>query len=151
MKRLNYLLAILMIASIFTSCKDDVLDAGESTTVLLVAEFTEAPVLDAEIEDMWGTAQRLVGATTVPDLGARGTYLNDGGEGIEEDLGLFDPYSGESYDFTMRAGYYDTDIYFLLEWADAVDSKDRQSWYFDADTKLWKGENKYAKPILTSG
>lgn len=133
-----------MFAAIFTSCTDEVPDAVESTTDLLVANFDEAPVLDAEIDDMWASAQRLVGAATVPQLLARGTYLNSDGEGAEEDLGLFDPYTGESYDFTMRAGIAGSDIYFLLEWDDADDSKDRQSWYFDEDAKRWKAEHKYA-------
>ncbi|MBT3243039.1 MAG: hypothetical protein HN352_07810 [Bacteroidetes bacterium] len=148
MKRLNYLLAILFVAYLFTSCKpDEVPDAGSSTTDLLVKKFTEAPVMDATIEDMWAGAQKLVGSTTVPQLNARGTHLNGDGEGVEEALGLFDPYSGESYDFTMRAGYSGSDIYFLLEWEDEADSKDRQSWYFDTDDKLWKGEHKYANHI----
>ena len=37
-----------------------------------------------------------------------------------------------------------SDIYFLIEWEDAEDSKDRQSWYFDPSTKKWKQEHKYA-------
>ena len=144
MKRINYLMAIIFIASIFSSCTEDVPDAGSSTTDLIVKKFDVAPLMDGTVEDMWGTAQKLVGTTSVPNLGARGTYLNSDGEGTEEDLGLFDPYAGEEYEFTMRAGYSGADIYFLLEWEDEADSKDRQSWYFDADAKLWKGEHKYA-------
>lgn len=145
MKRMNYLLALLFVAAIFSNCKpDEIPDAGSSTTDLLVVEFTEAPAIDGEIDEMWGTAQKLVGTTEVPKLAARKTHLNSDGEGIEEDLGLFDPYSGEKYDFTLRAGYKDDEIYFLMEWDDDEDSKDRQSWYFDADAKLWKGEHKYA-------
>jgi len=135
-------------ASLFlSSCSDDeeeIIDPGQSSTELLVKKFSTAPTLDATIDEMWATAQKLVGTTEVPNLAARGTYLNGDGEGIEEDLGLFDPYTGETYDFTMRAGYTESDIYFLLEWDDAADSKDRQSWYFDADDNLWKGEHKYA-------
>ncbi len=44
----------------------------------------------------------------------------------------------------MRSGYVGDDIYFLIEWEDLEDSKDRQSWYFDPSDKLWKGEHKYA-------
>ena len=145
-----FLTTILFLsASLFiTSCSDDdddpVVDPGESSTELLVKKFSEAPTLDGTVDDMWAEAQKLVGTTEVPNLAARGTYLNGDGEGIEEDLGLFDPYTGETYDYTMRAGYSGTDIYFLLEWEDADDSKDRQSWYFDADDNLWKGEHKYA-------
>ena len=130
------------------SCKKDdddpVVDPGESSTELLVKKFDAAPTMDGTVDDVWATAQRLVGTTEVPTLAARGTYLNSDGEDFEETLGLFDPYAGEKYDYTMRAGYTSTDIYFLLEWEDEADSKDRQSWYFDATDNLWKGEHKYA-------
>lgn len=121
-----------------------VVDPGTSTTELKVAKFTAAPNMDGTIDDMWGTAQTLTGTTTVPTLANRGTYLNSDGEGVEENLGLFDPYSGESNDFTLRAGYYGDDIYFLMEWVDGDDSRDRQSWYFDETDHKWKGEHKYA-------
>lgn len=146
-------LATLSGAILFnTSCSNDdepdpptpPVDPGTSTTELKVAKFTAAPDMDGVVDDMWGTAQTLVGTTTVPDLAPRDTYLNSDGEGIEEGLGLFDPYSGEENDFTLRAGYYGDEIYFLMEWVDGDDSKDRQSWYFDPEDKLWKGEHKYA-------
>ena len=150
-KYLIYLTSIMFFGAVVTmsSCnpeEDDPidLDPGESTTELLVKKFTAAPALDGTIDDIWSTAQKLVGTTEVPILAARGTYLNSDGEGIEETLGLFAPYAGEKYNFTMRSGYSGSDIYFLLEWEDADDSKDRQSWYFDATDKLWKGEHKYA-------
>ncbi len=149
-KYFKYLLIFAVVGSLSTlnSCKDDdddsTIDPGESSSELLVKKFSEAPILDGDVDDMWGTAQKLVGTTEVPALAARGTHLNGDGEGTEETLGLFDPYAGETYDFTMRAGYAGTDIYFLLEWDDDEDSKDRQSWYFDANDKLWKGEHKYA-------
>jgi len=129
-----------------TSCKKDeaIVDPGESSTELLSKKFNTAPTLDGSIDEMWGTAQKLVGTASVPNLAARGTYLNSDGEGVEENIGLFAPYTGEKYNYTMRSGYTSTDVYFLLEWEDADDSKDRQSWYFDADAKLWKGEHKYA-------
>ncbi len=138
-----------------TSCKDDVEDPppppppgpGESTTELKVAKFTSAPDMDGTIDDMWANAQKLVGTTSVPTLDPRDTYLNSDGEGTEEDLGLFYPYSGEENDFTLRAGYKDDRIYFLMEWVDGDDSKDRQSWYFDEDDHLWKGEHKYANEV----
>ncbi len=145
-----YFIAIAFFGTtvLLSSCKkddtDDPVDPGESTSELLVKKFSAAPTLDGTVDDMWATAQRLVGTTEVPTLSARGTYLNSDGEGIEEGLGLFAPYSGEKYDFTMRAGYSGSDIYFLLEWQDGEDSKDRQSWYFDPSDKLWKGQHKYA-------
>ena len=149
-KYFSYLIAVVFLGSLISlnSCKKDETatdpEAGESTTELLVKKFSSAPSLDGDIEEMWGTAQRLVGTTEVPVLAARGTHLNSDGAGFEEGLGLFAPYDGEKYNFTMRAGYTTNDIYFLLEWEDDADSKDRQSWYFDATDNLWKGEHKYA-------
>ncbi len=117
---------------------------AQHASELLVAKFNSAPVLDGEIDDMWSVAQKLVGTTAVPDLGARGTYLNSDGQGLEEGLGLFDPYTGEEENFIMRSGYFGDDIYFLLEWDDDEDSKDRESWYFDKSDSKWKQEHKYA-------
>jgi hypothetical protein len=151
MKFLNLLLVLFCGLLIFGSCKkdDDVtddpkVDPGTSSTELLVKKFTSAPSMDAVVDDMWGTCQKLVGTTEVPTLAARGTHLNGDGEGFEENLGLFFPYSGEKYDFSMRAGYYGENIYMLIEWDDDEDSRDRQSWYFDATDSKWKGEHKYA-------
>jgi len=154
MKTKSFLiLSILSGALLFSSsCKDDNEDPppppppnpGTSTVELKVAKFTAAPEMDGAIDAMWATAQTLTGTTSVPNLAARDTYLNSDGEGIEEDLGLFEPYSGEENDFELRAGYYNDRIYFLMEWVDGDDSKDRQSWYFDQDDHKWKGEHKYA-------
>jgi len=152
-KYFNYLGAILLgTILIFGSCSKDEdpetpppTDPGTSTSELLVKKFTAAPDMDGNtLDDMWGTAQTLVGATEVPSLDARGTWLNPDGEGIEEALGLFEPYAGELNDFELRAGYFGDMIYFRMEWVDDDDSKDRQSWYFDMDDMLWKGEHKYA-------
>lgn len=148
MKNLIYYVLSLFVVFTMACSNDDNetpdLDPGESSTELLVKKFTSTPIMDGEIDEMWSTAQRLVGTTEVPNLAARGTYLNSDGEGIEEGLGLFAPYAGEKYNFTMRSGYSDDRIYFLIEWEDSDDSKDRQSWYFDSSDKLWKGEHKYA-------
>ncbi len=121
--------------------------APESSSELLVAKFASPPILDGEIDDVWNVAQKLVGTTEVPKLDPRTTYLNSDGQDVEENLGLFYPYSEDAFknnDFTMRSGYVGDDIYFLIEWEDATDSKDRQSWYFDSGDKLWKQEHKYA-------
>ena len=119
-------------------------DPGESTTELLVAKFSSAPVMDGDIDAMWGDAQRLVGTLEVPTLSARNTFLNSDGAGVEEGLGLFAPYNGETNDFTMRSGTNGDKIYFLIEWDDSEDSRDRQSWYFDSSDKKWKQQHKYA-------
>jgi Ethylbenzene dehydrogenase len=121
-----------------------------SSSELLVAKFASAPTLDGEIDDIWNLAQRLVSTAEVPTLSARNTYLNSDGSGVEEGLGLFFPYSEPALkdeNFTLRSGYFGSDIYFLLEWDDDVDSKDRQSWYFDDVNELWKQEHKYANAV----
>jgi hypothetical protein len=139
-------LTAIVAMAIGTGCEGDTIEVNQETskTELLVEKFVAAPVVDGKIDEMWGAAQKLIGTTVVPDLSARNTHLNSDGEGIEETLGLFAPYSGEEYDFTLRSGYYGDDIYLLMEWEDADDSKDRQSWYFDPADNLWKGEHKYA-------
>lgn len=143
---INYFF-IAAIAIISFNCDSDgneVVDPGTSSSELLVAQFEAAPSLDGTIDEMWATAQKLQSSAVVPNLGARMTHLNSDGEGVEEDLGLFYPYSGEEENFTMRSGIFGDDIFFLIEWDDADDSKDRQSWYFDTEGKKWKGEHKYA-------
>jgi hypothetical protein len=155
MKKFNLFLTLLVsVMLIFqTGCKDDekdddpIVDPGSSTTELLVKKFSAAPSLDAEIDAMWADCQVLEGAAEVPDLAARGTFLNSDGEGVEEGLGLFEPFTGESYEYTLKSGYFGDNIYFLMEWDDADDSKDRQSWYFDGTDKLWKQQHKYANDV----
>ena len=118
-----------------------------SDTDLLVTQFASAPVFDGEIDDMWNTAQQLVSSVVVPsNLGNRNTYYNEDGIG-EDALDIFEAYEGEENAFTMRAGTFGSDIYFLIEWDDAEDSKDRQSWYFDDVAKRWKGQHKYANDV----
>ena len=152
MKHLNFLFILafaLAMTTFLASCGDD--DKKEipdpSTTELLVTELDEAPDMDGDIDGLWKYVQKLEGTTEVPDLAARGTWLYSDGEGVEENLGLFAPFSGDTQDFTMRAGYFGDDIYFLLEWDDDDDSKDRQSWYFDDGAKKWTQEHKYANAL----
>lgn len=134
-----------------TPAKEATSDATVAVTVveasdsdLLVTQFASAPTLDGQIDDMWITAQKLVSKTSVPTgKGNRMTYYN--ADGLDEEtMDIFEGYEGEENNFTMRSGYFEDDIYFLIEWEDDADSKDRQSWYFDADSKRWKGEHKYA-------
>ena len=149
MKKLS-LIAVAFLLVVQVGCKKDDPDPvtpagpGESTTDLLVAKFTAAPTMDGTIDAMWGNAQTLVGTAEVPTLSARNTYLNSDGAGVEEGLGLFAPYAGEKNAFKMRSGTFGDNIYFLIEWEDNDDSKDRQSWYFDSSDKTWKQEHKYA-------
>jgi len=122
-------------------------DASESTTELLVAKFTAPPTLDGNIDGIWAEAQKLVGVAEVPNLGPRMTYLNSDGKGFEEGLGLFEPYNGDKFNFSLRSGYYNDDIYFLMEWDDPDDSRDRQSWFFDPADTTWKQQHKYANDL----
>ena len=147
MKKLNYY-ALALIAVFAIACNNNneepPVDPGESSTELLVKKFDAAPTLDGTVDDMWASAQKLTSFTEVPsNLGNRKTYYNEDGIG-EENIDIFEAYEGEKNNFTMRSGTFGEDIYFLIEWEDADDSKDRQSWYFDSDAKLWKGEHKYA-------
>ena len=146
MKKLSYLFMAMFVAFAI-SCSDDnesTPDPGTSSTDLLVKKFTAAPIMDGDIDEMWNTAQKLVSEAAVPsNLGARNTYFNSNNS-TEEGLDIFEAYEGEKNPFTMRSGTVGSDIYFLIEWEDAVDSKDRQSWYFDTADSKWKQENKYA-------
>lgn len=149
MKKLNLLLLAIAVVTLTYCTHDDaptytLLEpgAGESTDVLLVKKFSTAPDFDGDIDEMWKTAQKLVSTATVPSAGNRDVLYNDNGD--PEPPGVFEPYTGESYNFTMRSGYFGSKIYFLVEWEDAEDSTDRQSWYFDKEEQLWRQQNKYA-------
>lgn len=147
MKQFINFLAIALVAIFSFNCDSDdseVVDPGTSSSELLVAQFASAPTLDGTIDEVWATAQKLESSAVVPNLGARKTHLNSDGEGVEEELGLFAPYDGEEEKFTMRSGISGDEIFFLIEWDDADDSKDRQSWYFNSESKKWQGEHKYA-------
>lgn len=149
MKNSKLLIACLALGLGVAGCQeddpvDDPVGPGESTTELLVKKFASAPTLDGVVDGMWADVQTLKGTCEVPTLGPRMTYLNSDGAGVEEALGLFEPFSGEKYDFSLRSGQFGGKIYFLMEWDDADDSKDRQSWYFDPSDNRWKQQHKYA-------
>ena len=117
--------AILLLT--ISNCKKDEGDPnpGTSTTDLLSLKVTSPPAMDGVIDDSWNDCQTLTGTATVPTLSD------------------FAFYEGESYDFKMRSQYDATNLYLLIEYDDPKDSKDRQSWYFDANAKLWKQQNKF--------
>ena len=150
MKKVQFNLLVTLIFTVtmifVSSCGDDtpdVIDPGTSTTELLAKKFTAAPELDGQVDEMWSQCQTLEGTTVVPDAGSRGN-ADFNGDGSAGPVGVFDPYTGESNDFKLRAGTFGDRIYFLLQWDDDADSKDRQSWYFDPSDKKWKGQHKYA-------
>ncbi len=129
MKNSKLLLAgsFIVAAMLFTSSckKDEPKDPGTSTSELLAKKVTTAPTIDGTVDASWADCQTLTGTATVPNL------AND-----------FKWFVGEAYSFKMRSMYDATNIYFLIEYADPTKSVDRQSWYFDTATKLWKQHNK---------
>lgn len=97
-----------------------------STTELTSLKVTTAPTMDGNIDAAWDNCNKLTGLASVPNV---------------TDFAF---YTGESYNFTMRSMYDAANMYFLVEYKDPKESVDRESWYFNASTKLWKQQNKYA-------
>ncbi len=155
MKKLNISLALAVLAVItLVNCTHDdtplvpVVDpgVGESSDVLLVKKFSTAPTFDGNIDEVWDEARPLINEATVTPAGAKTIPLNGSSNGdlSLEPTDLFDPYTGESYKYSLRGGHDGTYLYLLFEWEDESDSRDRQSWYFNAVTSKWQQENKYA-------
>jgi len=119
---------------------------GESPDELLVQKFSTAPVFDGDIDDVWSEARPLINKATVTGAGDRKITLNGSSGGMLslEPTDLMDPYTGESYSYSLRGGHDGEFLYLLFEWEDDTDSRDRQSWYFDGVDSKWKQENKYA-------
>jgi len=155
MKKFNISLALAVLAVItLVNCTHD--DAptytpvdvdpgvGSSTDELLVKKFSVAPNFDGDIDAVWSEARPLLSAATVTSAGDKTITLNSSSNGdfSLEPNDLFDPYTGESYKYSLRGGHDGTNLYLLFEWEDDSDSRDRQSWYYDG-TK-WRQENKYA-------
>ena len=119
---------------------------GESSDELLVKKFSTAPVFDGQIDDVWAEARPLVNRATVTNAGDRIITLNGSSNGDTslEPTDLMEPYSGESYSYSLRGGHDGENLYLLFEWEDDSDSRDRQSWFFNEVTSKWQQENKYA-------
>ena len=102
---------------------------GTSTTDLLSKSVTSAPTMDGVIDASWANCQKLTGTAAVP------SSITD-----------FVWYNGETYNFTLRSMRDATNIYFLAEWTDPKDSKEREGWYFDTSVtpNIWKQQNKKA-------
>jgi len=82
----------------------------------LFSQFTStAPTIDGAVDAAWGDAQKLSITPAVPDAGN----------------GLFTGYIGQQYPATIRSMYDGSNVYFLLEWADATQSVNVSPWYFD--------------------
>ena len=119
---------------------------GSSTDVLLVKRFSTAPVFDGDIDDVWSEARPLLNRATVTSAGDRIITLN-GSSNFDislEPTDLMDPFTGESYNYSLRGGHDGENLYLLFEWEDDTDSQDRQSWFFNPVTSKWQQENKYA-------
>ncbi|WP_142784155.1 ethylbenzene dehydrogenase-related protein [Changchengzhania lutea] len=119
---------------------------GESPDELLVKKFSTAPTFDGDIDDVWSEARPLINKATVTPAGDREITLNSssGGDLSLEPTDLMDPYTGESYSYSLRGGHDGQYLYLLFEWEDDTDSQDRESWFFNPITSKWQQENKYA-------
>ena len=155
MKTLKLSLSIAIISLLtFVNCTHDdapdytVVDpgVGESSEELLVKKFATAPVFDGEIDAIWSEARPLINRATVTGAGDREITLNGSSSGdlSLEPTDLMDPYTGESYKYSLRGGHDGTNLYLLFEWEDDTDSQERESWFFNPVTSKWQQENKYA-------
>jgi len=158
MKKIKFIgfLIILSTSFIFIQCTHDDEpecspidpgdEIGQSSDVLLVKKFSTAPNFDGEIDDVWKEARPLINRASVSGAGDREITLNGSSNGDTslEPTDLMDPYTGESYSYSLRGGHDDEYLYLLFEWEDDTDSRDRQSWYFNPVSKKWQQENKYA-------
>jgi len=151
--RLSLILAVAILLSFVNCTHDDpepfIIDpgVGQSSDTLLVARFTTAPNFDGEIDAVWDDARPLINKATVTAAGDRIIPLNTINSGTDaslEPVDLFDPFVGESYNYSLRGGHDGEYLYLLFEWQDDTDSRERESWYFDQATSTWNQHNKYA-------
>jgi len=158
MKSIKLFLALFVIATLLVNCThddapvyeacDDPVDPGVGTSLdtLLVKKFTTAPNFDGDVDAVWSEARPLINRATVTPAGDRIITLN-GSSNFDttlEPTDLMDPYTGESYSYSLRGGHDGQYLYLLFEWEDDSDSQDRQSWFFNSESSKWQQENKYA-------
>ena len=97
-----------------------------NSTDLLSTKASTPPTIDGTIDAMWSNSQILQFSTAVPDV------TGD----------VFRGYTGNVIPYVkIRSVYDNTDIYFLVEWADPTESLKRNPWYFDPVTKRWAQES----------
>lgn len=138
MKKIKYILLLslfVLTVSAWMGCKKETdpdpeptptpTAPGTSATELVSLKTTTAPVMDGNIDAGWANCAKLTNTAVVPNIA---------------DFGF---YTGEQYSFTMRSMYDASNIYYLVEYSDPKRSEDRQSWYFDTGTKLWKQQHKF--------
>ena len=103
----------------WVSCtkKDQVILPAAVTngTTLVSVKTSTAPAIDGTIDAIWANAAKLNITPQVPDPGN----------------GLFTGYIGQQYSATLRSMYDASNIYFLLEVADATQSINVSPWIFD--------------------
>ncbi len=115
----------------FISCTHDDQEVPEfnppddsNPSELISLRTAVAPTIDGTVDLAWDNAAKLFTATEVPDLANA----------------VFAGYEGDRNEVTLRSMYDDEHIYFLAEWADAQQSYNRQTWYFNTDDEAWKQE-----------
>ncbi|HCS20729.1 MAG TPA: hypothetical protein DIW47_09250 [Bacteroidetes bacterium] len=133
-------LAVVMTGITISSCtKDDntdpIPDAEIPAGTMLSKKLSTVPSIDGNIDAMWANIPILSTSTTVPNLDA--SFARPG-------CNVFAGYEGKKNNVKIRSVYDADKIYFLVEWDDPTESKDRNSWYFDAATKRWKQESTHA-------
>ena len=160
MKTIKLLFTTFIIATFLVNCThDDAPDynpidpgnpgVGESIDTLLVKRFSTVPTFDGDVDDVWSEARPLVNSATVTPAGDREITLNSSSnfDVSLEPTDLMDPYTGESYKYSLRGGHDGEYLYLLFEWEDDSDSQDRESWFFNEGTSQWQQENKYANHV----
>lgn len=96
-----------------------------NTKDLVSINVTSPPTLDGNIDAIWENAPKLEFEAVVPDPSGD----------------IFRGYIGQKIpSVTLRSMYDDQNIYFLAEWPDPTESLQRQPWYYDPASKLWKQE-----------
>ncbi|HVX50939.1 MAG TPA: ethylbenzene dehydrogenase-related protein [Chitinophagaceae bacterium] len=125
----KYIIVALLVSSLtlFMYCtkNDQVVTAPvTSTNELLSYKTTTAPAIDGVADAVWGNAVKLNITPTVPYPGNN----------------LFTGYNGEQYPATLQSMYDDQYVYFLAQWADATNSVNVSTWYFDPLTQRWAQE-----------
>jgi len=137
----GFLAFLFATAIYFPGCTNDnqVLDVWEppipvvpTSNELVSVKTTDVITIDGDIDGAWSNATKLFTAVEVPDPGNK----------------VFAGYEGNRNEVALRSMYDNENIYFLVEWADAAESLNRQSWYFDPIEKLWKQESN--KPVINN-
>lgn len=122
---------ILLSVGYFSGCtkNDQILETEEvinSATDLVAVKTAIEPAIDATVESMWQNSPVLEFSTVVPEV------TGD----------IFRGYTGNIIPWVkMRAAYDNSNIYFLVQWADPTQSFKRNPWYFNPTTKRWVQES----------